>query len=288
LKQDLNKAGVSLIAEASLVQTDDKVVMLDSPGYQHAYETQSLGEDITLIQTRLETRKHLISIVLGSNAVTAHDFGRCPELDFSDETHYFISLFNLVLQIYDIPLTLKRFESMRFLLHEQWEQTLARSSVKEVVGKTMTTPLKVFISYSHKDEEFKDELVTMLAGLQRQGVIDAWQDRRIEEGDEWYQEIHDAMKDCKLAILLVSANFIASRFIQDEELPKLLKRRMEDGLRVIPIIVKPCPWQREPVLRDIQVLPRDGKAVIKFSKDTGDRDQVWTDIAMAIEKQAKK
>ena len=48
---------------------------------------------------------------------------------------------------------------------------------------------KVFISYSHKDEEFKDELVTMLAGLQRQGFIDTWQDQRIEEGDEWYQAI---------------------------------------------------------------------------------------------------
>ena len=45
-------------------------------------------------------------------------------------------------------------------------------------------PPKVFISYSHKDEKFKDELVKMLAGLQRRRVIDAWQDRRIEPGEE--------------------------------------------------------------------------------------------------------
>ena len=153
--------------------------------------------------------------------------------------------------------------------------------------KPMKIPLKVFISYSHKDEDFKDELVTMLTGLQRHGIINAWQDRCIEEGNEWYKEIQDAMNDCDLAILLVSANFIASRFIQDEELPKLLKRRIESGLRVVPIIVKPCPWQSEPVIRDIQVLPRDGKPIITFSKDNGDRDQVWTDIAKAIEKRAK-
>ena len=151
----------------------------------------------------------------------------------------------------------------------------------------MAAPLKVFISYSHKDEEFKDELVTMLAGLQRRGVIDAWQDRRIEAGDEWYQEIQDAMNDCGLAILLVSANFIASSFIQDEELTRLLQRRIEEGLRVVPIIVKPCMWQSEPVIKDIQALPRDGKPVITFSKDTGARDQVWTDIAKEIEKRAK-
>ena len=149
-------------------------------------------------------------------------------------------------------------------------------------------PMKIFISYSHKDEDFKDELIIMLASLQRRGVIDAWQDRRIEEGDEWHQEIQDAMNDCELAILLVSANFLASPFIQDEEIPKLLKRRMEEDLRVVPIIVKQCMWQSEPVIKDLQALPRDGKPVITFSKDNGDRDQVWTDIAKAIEKRAKK
>ena len=151
----------------------------------------------------------------------------------------------------------------------------------------MATPAKVFISYSHKDEEFKDELVTMLAGLQRRGVIDAWQDRCIEEGDEWYQGIQAAMQDCDLAVLLISANFIASRFIQDEELPGLLRHHMGEGLRVVPVIVKPCLWQSEPMLKDLQVLPRDGKPVIRFSRENGERDQVWADIAMTIEKRAK-
>jgi hypothetical protein len=148
-------------------------------------------------------------------------------------------------------------------------------------------PLNIFISYSHKDEDFKDGLITMLTGLKRRGVIDLWQDRRIEEGDEWYQKIQDAIKECDLGILLVSADFIASRFIQDDELPKLLKRRMHDGLRVVPIIIRPCLWQSEPILKDILALPRDGKPVITFSKDNGDRDQVWTDIAKAIENRAK-
>jgi hypothetical protein len=56
---------------------------------------------------------------------------------------------------------------------------------------------------------------------------------------------------------------------------------------VIPIIVRPCKWQSEPVLKDLQALPGDDKAVITFSKATGDRDQVWTDIATVIEKRAK-
>jgi hypothetical protein len=147
--------------------------------------------------------------------------------------------------------------------------------------------LKLFISYSHKDEELKDELVTMLAGLQRRGIIDAWQNRPIEPGDEWHKSIQTAMDEYDLAILLISPDYLASRFIKIEEQPKLLLRREEIRLRVIPIIVRPCMWGSEPVLKDIQALPKDGKPVITFPIDTGARDQVWTNIATAIEKRAK-
>jgi hypothetical protein len=142
---------------------------------------------------------------------------------------------------------------------------------------------KVFISYSHKDEKYKNELVTMLFPLQRTGVLDIWQDRQIEPGDEWSLEIMDAMITCDIAILLVSMHFLSSRFINQEEVPRLLQLRKEQGLRVVPIIVSPCMWQSEPVLKDLQALPKDGKPIQSF-RGTGDRDQVWTDIAKSIEK----
>jgi WD40 repeat protein len=53
-------------------------------------------------------------------------------------------------------------------------------------------------------------------------------------------------------------------------------------------IVRPCPWQSEPVLKDLQALPKDGKAVITFAPSTGERDQVWTDVAAVIEQRAKE
>jgi hypothetical protein len=90
-----------------------------------------------------------------------------------------------------------------------------------------------------------------------------------------------------MALLLVSSDFIASRFINDEELPDLLKRREEEGMIVMPVIVRDCMWQSEPVLKDLQALPTDGKAVITFQEATGERDRVWTEIAQAIEKRVK-
>jgi len=150
------------------------------------------------------------------------------------------------------------------------------------------TPPTVFISYSHKDETFKDELVIMLASLQRRGIIDAWQDRRIEPGSEWLRSIQAAMNECQIALLLVSSDFLASEFITGNELPELFQKRKISGMRAIPIVVRECLWQSEPILQDLQALPKDGRPIISFLKETGDRDHAWTDVAKAIESLAKK
>ncbi len=282
LIKDLRDAGVYVVEQAAQVQPNDFVVVLDTPAYQTAFKSKGSGlaADIPLIKARLNNNQ-VISLAL-RGPTGAHEIKNCQLGSFSDETHYPVSLFDLILNLYAIPLTQPGFAPLRQLLHEQWEQTLA---VKE--GGSKTTALKLFISYSHKDEEFKNELLIMLAGLEQQEIIDVWHDRRIEEGDEWYQAIQTAMNECDMAILLVSPHFIASRFIQDNELPHLLQRRVSQGMRAVPIIVRPCKWESEPALKDIQALPQNGKPVVKFAKTNGARDQVWKEIATTIEKRAK-
>jgi small GTP-binding protein len=273
LAHDLRDAGVYVIPDRDQVAAGDFVVAVDTPPYQRSFERPAgpIAADVAFIRARLAQGKRSGVIILSRIG------------DFQT-TSYAVSLFDLALTLYAIPLGHPAFAPLRKALHRQWEETL--SGMEEEAQEPR--PLKLFISYSHKDEEFKDKLVTMLAGLQRRGVVDVWQDRRIEAGDEWYQAIQDAMNECDMALLLVSDDFIASRFIQEEELTRLLQRRQEEGLRVVPIIVRPCPWQSEPVLKDLQALPKDGKPVITFSKGTGARDRVWTAIAQAIEARAKK
>ncbi len=158
---------------------------------------------------------------------------------------------------------------------------------KKPPAKKKKTPVKVFISYSHKDNEFKEKLLEMLQGLVTREVIQIWHDRQIEPGDSWYEDIQSAMKTCQMAILLVSMSFLNSEFIQREEVPVLLQKRKKEGMRVIPIIVRPCLWQDDPVLSTIQALPRDGKPVIRFPVANGRRDQVWVDIAQSIARRAR-
>lgn len=151
----------------------------------------------------------------------------------------------------------------------------------------MSIPYRIFISYSHQDEALKDELCVHLKSLERKGLIAPWQDRKIAGGEDWRAEIEKAMQECDLGLLLVSPSFLASDFIQLQEWTLLQKRRAEQGIRLLPIILKPCAWTLEEIA-SIQARPRDGKPVITFSEDTGARDQAWTDIVQEIAGWAKK
>ena len=117
----------------------------------------------------------------------------------------------------------------------------------------------IFISYSHEDEAWKDRLVTHLGVLQREGLLNWWDDRRIGAGEGWYQEIQEAMDAASVAILIVSADFLTSNFILSEEVPRLLERRDEEGMRIFPVIIKPCAWDEVKWLARMQVRPRDGE-----------------------------
>jgi hypothetical protein len=286
LTQDLRDAGVYVLEKAGQVRPDDFVVVLDMPAYKNAFDTHALGDDEPLVRARLHERRGLFSLALAGQ-VGAHEFEGCDLGSFCDRTHYPVSLFDLVLNLYAIPLTHAGFAPLRQALHAQWEQKLAGHATTQANERGVTA-LKVFVSYARKDEPFKDDMLTVLKPLERRGVLEIWHDRIIEEGDEWRREIAAAMNECDMALLFVSKNFLASPFIQDNELPALLQRRKEEGLRVVPIIIGPCMWQDEPVLQNLQAVPKDGKPVIEFRKNNGARDRVWAAIAAAVEKRAKE
>lgn len=122
----------------------------------------------------------------------------------------------------------------------------------------MSSP-SIFISYSHKDQEWKDRVATHLGVLKMENLLDVWDDQRIEAGDDWRSEIENAINKANIAILIISANFLTSKFILDEEVPKLLERRLNEGVRVIPLIAKPCAWKQVKWLSSIQARPKEGK-----------------------------
>jgi formylglycine-generating enzyme required for sulfatase activity len=121
--------------------------------------------------------------------------------------------------------------------------------------------LDIFISYSHRDEGLKDELVNYhLKPLQRDGKIRTWQDRDIEAGAEWAEEIRTNLENADIVLLLITRHFLASDYCYETEMQRAVQRHHEGTARVIAIILKPCIWQESPFSK-LQVLPKDGKAV---------------------------
>ncbi|HSS77041.1 MAG TPA: TIR domain-containing protein [Thermoanaerobaculia bacterium] len=117
----------------------------------------------------------------------------------------------------------------------------------------------VFISYSHVDETWKDRVVTHLKVLEPEGVLDIWHDRHIAAGDDWLAKIQAAMDRAAVAVLLISADSLGSKFILENEVPYLLERQTSHGTRIIPLIVRPCPWSSVSWLSALQCRPKDGQ-----------------------------
>ncbi len=118
---------------------------------------------------------------------------------------------------------------------------------------------QIFISYSHKDEKWKNLLVKHLNVLEDQ--LEVWEDSKIQAGEEWGKEIETAMKGAHAAILLLSVDFLTSGFIKSVEGPALLQRRAAEKIKIFPLILRPCPWDDIPWLASLQVWPKGAVAL---------------------------
>ena len=142
-----------------------------------------------------------------------------------------------------------------------------------------TNPISLFYSYSHKDEELREELEDHLSLLKRQGVISEWHDRKIVAGEEWKDEIDKNLENADIILLLISASFNASDYCFTKEMTRALERHDAGEAIVIPVILRECEWKTAPYGK-IQALPEDGKAVT--GADWHNLDAAFTDIASGI------
>jgi internalin A len=140
---------------------------------------------------------------------------------------------------------------------------------------------QVFISYSHKDKRWRDDLDTHLKPYLRAGCISSWSDKQIPPGSEWFGEIKSALINTKVAVLLVTPNFIASDFIHEHELGPFLKMAEEGGVRILWVPVRASAYKRTP-LKDYQAVLDADKPLANMNGP--ERDKAWVKICEEIEK----
>ena len=142
--------------------------------------------------------------------------------------------------------------------------------------------LSAFIAYSHADKLIKNELLKHLKPLTRLKMIEAWHDRKLKAGEEWDAVISTNLENANIILLLISIDFINSKYCYDIELEKAMELHEFGSGKVIPVIARPCLWSHTPFAK-LQALPKDAKAISAWDN----QDEVLTSIAEAIMQVAK-
>ena len=145
--------------------------------------------------------------------------------------------------------------------------------------------LKLFFSYSHKDEALRDELAKHLSILERQGVISSWHDRKILPGEEWDYQINDNLNTADIILLLISSDFLFSKYCWDVEVKKAIERHDAKEACVIPVILRSVDWSGAPFAK-LQALPKNAEPVV--SRNWHNQDEAFTDVARGIRTAAEK
>jgi hypothetical protein len=141
----------------------------------------------------------------------------------------------------------------------------------------LSRPVKVFYSYSHRDEDLKVNLEKHLSLMKRNGEIVGWHDRDISAGTEWKDSIDKHLERAEIILLLVSADFLASDYCYEIEMKRAMERHREGTARVIPIILRSCDWTSAP-FGSLQALPTDARPI----KNWRDVDEAYQDVVAGV------
>ncbi len=109
--------------------------------------------------------------------------------------------------------------------------------------------MAIFISYSRNDKQWLEELRKPLRLLENHYDVEVWDDTRFQTGKVWQKELESFIKNCKVAILMVSENFLASEFIIKKELPDILDKARNNGLEIFPIVWDHCVFGISPLAK---------------------------------------
>jgi len=152
----------------------------------------------------------------------------------------------------------------------------------------MSQPLRLFISYSHKDFSFAEALYKHLRTLMQAGLVESWSDRKILPGSNWEDEIDKNLNSANVIIFMMSADFFDSEYINSKEMKRALERERNNEVRIIPILVRAVEWDVLEALKHLQAVPLTPDRKLLAITKWQDPDDAWNSIVKEIRSLANR
>lgn len=140
----------------------------------------------------------------------------------------------------------------------------------------------IFISYSHHDQSWLEALRVHLDYLEKEYQLSIWDDTRISPGSNWMEEIEQAIASSKVALLLVSAHFLNSEFIQREELPRFLSAAEKEGTLIFPLILNHCLFEESTSISKFQAFNAPDQPIIELNE--AEQAKLFLQVAREMKK----
>lgn len=151
----------------------------------------------------------------------------------------------------------------------------------------MVKPINIFIIYAREDKEIKQRILAYLNPFVKPYNLNIWHDDHIEPGQEWKPHINSRLNQTDLFVMLVSIDFMNSKFINQVEFKYAVERHKAKESIVIPVIIDYCPWDIDFEfddftfsLSELQVLPDEAKPI----GDWKTPEQAYNNVATGIRK----
>jgi internalin A len=141
----------------------------------------------------------------------------------------------------------------------------------------MRTSVRAFISYSFKDQAFRETLEVHLSPLKRMGLIEAWHDGKLTPGGAWETEIMTEFEQAELINLLVSPDYLASDYCWDIEMRRALERHEEGSAIVVPVLIRHAFWQIAPFSK-LSIVPHKARPITSYKN----QDRAWLYVVRTI------
>ena len=145
-----------------------------------------------------------------------------------------------------------------FEKYRRWD---SNEKMRELYTKENNKKKKVFISYSHAQTEYVKIFSTDLKSYLKLPNIDfeIFDDFQIPLGIQWDDFLQDKVAGCNIMILLVSQEFMNSKYIQEKEFGAAAARlKNENDMLIVPVYFAPCNFNDEKELNQLQFFKPEG------------------------------